>query len=151
MFQNIIRRVTDNSYVITKNGLPYHVPNEGEFADEWARVHAYALAHPDEVTEEEPPPPPEPPSPEELSAQFTAAINARLNEFARAKDYDNMDKARLAAMGGSFQADGLIAQQAYDTTWTAAIAIWEQVTSGALTVDQVLEQLPALTWPGEGE
>lgn len=54
---NIIRRVADSSYVIEKDGFPYHVPNEGEFAAEWAEVNAYAEAHPDEVTPEYPPEP----------------------------------------------------------------------------------------------
>ena len=53
----IIKRTIDNSYVIVKNGLPYHVPNEGEFIDEWIEVNAYAEAHPDEVTLEYPPEP----------------------------------------------------------------------------------------------
>lgn len=51
----IIKRVIDNSYVIVKNGLPYHVPNEGEFVDEWITVNAYAEVHPDEVQLEYPP------------------------------------------------------------------------------------------------
>ena len=51
---SIIKRTADNSYVIDKNGLPFHVPNEGEFADEWAEINAYAEAHPDEVILEEP-------------------------------------------------------------------------------------------------
>ena len=50
----IIKRTIDNSYVIDKNGLPYHVPNEGEFAEEWAEINAYAEEHPEEVTLEEP-------------------------------------------------------------------------------------------------
>ena len=51
---SIIKRTADNSYVIDKNGLPFHVPNEGEFTDEWAKINAYAEAHPDEVILEEP-------------------------------------------------------------------------------------------------
>ena len=51
---SIIKRTTDNSYVIEKNGLPFHVPNEGKFADEWAEINAYAEAHPEEVILEEP-------------------------------------------------------------------------------------------------
>ena len=54
---NIIKRTIDNSYVIEKNGLPYHVPNEGEFIDEWEQVNAYAEAHPEEVILEYPPKP----------------------------------------------------------------------------------------------
>ena len=51
---SIIKRTADNSYVIEKNGMPYHVPNEGEFAEEWAEINAYAEEHPDEVILEEP-------------------------------------------------------------------------------------------------
>ena len=51
LFRNIMKRA-DDSYVIEYNGFPYHVPNEGEFAELWREVHACALARPDEVTGE---------------------------------------------------------------------------------------------------
>ena len=57
---NIIKRVADDSYVIQENGYPYHLPNEGEFAERWAEINAYAEAHPEEVTIEYPPEPYEP-------------------------------------------------------------------------------------------
>lgn len=44
----------DGSYVIERNGLPYHVPNLGEWTDLWAEVHTWAQAHPEAVTEERP-------------------------------------------------------------------------------------------------
>ena len=66
---NITKRTTDNSYIIEKNGYPYHVPNEGEFAEEWAEINAYAEAHPDEVTLEYPPEPYEPTFEELVSAK----------------------------------------------------------------------------------
>ena len=53
-YGNIIHRTVDDSYIITKNGMPYHVPNAGEWEKEWADVHAWALDHPDRVTEEYP-------------------------------------------------------------------------------------------------
>lgn len=77
---NIIHRTADDSYVIEKNGLPYHVPNEGEFAGEWAEVSAYALEHPEEVTEEAP----YVPSEEEIAAAAKAeqeAANAAAKEL----------------------------------------------------------------------
>jgi hypothetical protein len=88
-------------------------------------------------------------TPEELSAQFTAAINVRLNAFAALRQYDDITSARLAALSADFSEDGHVAQVAYDATWTAAIAIWKQVTSGDLTINEALAQLPALVWPGE--
>ena len=42
----------DGSYVISRNGHPYHVPNEGEFAELWREVNGHALAHPECVTPE---------------------------------------------------------------------------------------------------
>ena len=42
----------DGSYVITVNGLPYHVPNEGYYADLWTRVDAFAKANSAQVKED---------------------------------------------------------------------------------------------------
>lgn len=46
-----IQKKADGSYVLEKNGMPYHVPNEGEFAEEYGFIDKYATAYPDEVTE----------------------------------------------------------------------------------------------------
>ena len=54
-YGQIIHRTADDSYVITKNDMPYHVyPYAGEFAEEWDAVFAYAETHPEMVTEERP-------------------------------------------------------------------------------------------------
>ena len=54
-YEQIIHRTADDSYVITKNGFPYHVyPYAAEFAEEWDAVFAYAETHPEMVTEERP-------------------------------------------------------------------------------------------------
>lgn len=54
-YGQIIYRTADDSYVITKDGMPYHVyPYAAEFAGEWDAVFAYAEAHPECVTEEQP-------------------------------------------------------------------------------------------------
>ena len=42
----------DGSYVITVNGLPYHVPNEGYYAELWTRVDAFAKANSSQVKED---------------------------------------------------------------------------------------------------
>lgn len=76
MYGQIIHRVFDDSYVITKNGMPYHVyPCAAEFAGEWDAVFAYAEAHPECVTEEEPYEPPVP-TLEEMKAAKLSEINA---------------------------------------------------------------------------
>lgn len=72
-FENIVRRL-DGSYVIDKNGYPFHVPNEGEWQSLWAEVDEYAALNPGEVTEEVPPPP-QPPVPlETVVAEKLAEI-----------------------------------------------------------------------------
>ena len=42
----------DGSYVITVNGLPYHVLNEGYYAELWTRVDAFAKANSSQVKED---------------------------------------------------------------------------------------------------
>ena len=75
----IIHRVFDDSYVITKNGMPYHVyPYASEFAQEWDEVFAYAEAHPECVTEEQHYVPPVP--------TFDEVKAAKLSEINKAAD-----------------------------------------------------------------
>lgn len=62
MYENLTRNL-DGSYTFVKNGYPYNCPNMGEWLEEYAAVHAYAMAHPDEVAIE---PEPDPPTLEEL-------------------------------------------------------------------------------------
>lgn len=78
-YENIIHRTFDNSYVITKNGMPYHVcSNVEEFEEEWKAVNAYAKAHPECVTEEQPYVPPVP--------TFKESKAAKLSEINKAAD-----------------------------------------------------------------
>lgn len=78
MYTNIIHRTADDSYVITKTGMPYHVyPYAAEFAELWDEVFAYAEAHPEIVTEEGPYTPPVP-TPEQLAASVRAERDRRL-------------------------------------------------------------------------
>ena len=75
-YGQIIHRTADDSYVITKNGMPYHVyPYAAEFAEEWDAVFAYAEAHPECVTEEQPYVPPVP-TLDEAKAAKLSEINA---------------------------------------------------------------------------
>ena len=83
---SIIKRTADNSYVIDKNGLPFHVPNEGEFADEWAEINAYAEAHPEEVILEEPYVPTE----EEIAEAEKQAAVSQANAVLEAKSRANL-------------------------------------------------------------
>lgn len=42
----------DGSFIIQKDGLPYHVPNSDEFAELYQEVSAYAAEHPEQVEPE---------------------------------------------------------------------------------------------------
>ena len=80
----MITKRADGSYVIEKNGYPYHVPTDWP---EWAEIAAYAEAHPEEVTIEYPPEPHEPTEEEIAKAEKQAAIrqsNAVLEAKSRA-------------------------------------------------------------------
>lgn len=50
MYKNIQRR-SDGSYVVEKQGMPYHIPNEGEFLEEYEFIDKYAVAYPEEVAD----------------------------------------------------------------------------------------------------
>ena len=85
-YGQIIHRTADDSYVITKNDMPYHVyPYSAQFAEEWDAVFAYAEAHPECVTEEQPYVPPVPELDDlraaklaEIAAGHDAALTATL-------------------------------------------------------------------------
>jgi len=101
-FGQIIKR-PDGSYVITHNGLPYHVPNEGGWVDgtepvQWADVNAYALANPDMVEMEQPP---APPSPAELAEMRRAEIQVELDAI----DRQSVRPLRAIAKGVATQED----------------------------------------------
>ena len=108
---SIIKRTADNSYVIDKNGLPFHVPNEGEFADEWAEINAYAEAHPEEVILEEPYVPTE----EEIAEAEKQAAVSQANAILEAKSRANLVQT------ASFTASefSLLAKAELFPVWTA--------------------------------
>lgn len=81
-YGNIIHRTIDDSYVIDNN--TYHVPNYGEWVEQWAEVHAYALAHPDCVTEELPPPDP---TEEEQHSMWAKAVRNERDLRINTTDY----------------------------------------------------------------
>ena len=112
----LIKRTIDNSYVIEKNGLPYHVPNEGKFTEEWAEVDAYAQAHPDEVTLEYPPEPIEPTFEELVAAKRAEIWGAGDAILAAVKE--NFTQAEIESWSKQEQGEKDI--QAGDTSTEAA-------------------------------
>ena len=108
---SIIKRTADNSYVIEKNGMPYHVPNEGEFAEEWAEVNAYAEEHPEEVTLEEPYEPTE----EEIAEAEKAQAKREADAVLAAKSRANM----VQTMSFTSAEFSLLAKAELFPVWTA--------------------------------
>ena len=99
-YGQIIHRTVDDSFVIIKNDMPYHVyPYAAEFAEEWDAVLAYAEAHPECVTEEKPYVPPVP-TLDELKAAKAAQIDAETS-------------AAIAA-GFDYAVDGVTYHFSYD-------------------------------------
>ena len=71
---SVIYTRLDGSFVIN-NGL-YHVPNEGEWSELWARVDAYAKAHPEVVMPAADPVPSAKELLEQAKAERAAAVAA---------------------------------------------------------------------------
>jgi hypothetical protein len=90
---------------------------------------------------------------EQLLARFTAAIQSRLDGFARSRHYDNILSACTYATSAvaKFKAEGQACVNLRDSTWAAAYAILEQVNSGQRPLPDDLADieadLPALEWP----
>ncbi len=110
------------------NGEPYTINDFGPWPEGWSHT-------------------PPPPAPEERGRQFEAAVDARLLAFVRQRSWDSLERA--LAQRGEFAADAAIAQDAYDATWAAAIALKPQVMAGTITVAAAVERLPVLAWPAQ--
>ena len=97
-------------------------------------------------------PPPPPKTPEEIIAEFTAKIQARLDAFARTRGYDGILSAATYATSTvpKFKAEGQYAVEARDATWAKCYEILAAVEAGSRpmpTLDELLAELPVLTWP----
>ena len=136
----IIKRAIDNSYVIEKNGMPYHVPNEGEFAEEWAEINAYAEEHPEEVTLEEP----YVPTDEEIAEAEKAQAKREADAVLAAKSRANMAQT-MSFTSAEFS---LLAKAELFPVWTAGETypqgrriqhegiVYEVVSSGGVTAQE---------------
>jgi len=94
--EHIIFTRPDGSYVITKNGLPYHVPGDKEeFIGLHAQITAFAAEHPEAV---QPEPRPQPPTAEELFLRLRAIRDAKLSatDHLIMPDYPLSDEEKAA-------------------------------------------------------
>lgn len=96
---------------------------------------------------------PPPPTLEQMEAQFTAAIQQRLDDFARTRNYDNILSACTYATSNvpKFHAEGQACVTLRDATWAAAYAIMVDVQAGKRPMPSSLADieadLPAAVWP----
>lgn len=86
-----------------------------------------------------------------IRAEFTAAVQGRLDSFARERGYDGIMSAASYATSTDavFRAEGERAVALRDATWRACYALLGEVASGKRpvpTLEDVFEALPELTW-----
>lgn len=100
-----IQKKADGSYVLDKNGMPYHVPNKGEFAEEYEFINKYAEAYPEEVTEYQEPVINQAPVDERLV--HLSALEKESNELSQdilAEIATDEDKARFKEVRNEIKA-----------------------------------------------
>lgn len=95
---------------------------------------------------------PPPPTPEQIIAQYTDGVQQRLDTFARTRNYDGILSAATYATSvmPKFKAEGQYAVEARDATWAKCYEILAAVEAGSRpmpTLDELLAELPVLTWP----
>ena len=95
---------------------------------------------------------PPPPTPEQIIAQYDAAIAQRLDDFAKTLNYTNIMSAATYATSTvpKFKAEGQYALEARDATWAKFYEVLAAVESGSRpmpTLEELLAELPTLTWP----
>ena len=95
---------------------------------------------------------PPPPSPEQIIAQYTAAVQKHLDDFARTRGYDGIMSAATYATSTvpKFKAEGQYAVEARDATWAKCYEVLDAVQAGTRpmpTLEELLDELQVLKWP----
>lgn len=90
-------------------------------------------------------------TPEGVQREVTLRVQSILDTFARSKGYDNIVSAAsyAASTVPQFAAEAARAVLMRDNMWAACYAIMEAVKAGTRplpTVEEVIAELPALTW-----
>lgn len=91
-------------------------------------------------------------NPEQIIAEFTAAIQQHLDNFARTRNYDNTLSACTYATSTvpKFAIEGQYCVKARDETWNTCYAILSDVKDGVRpmpSLDEIMSELPTLEWP----
>jgi hypothetical protein len=95
---------------------------------------------------------PSPPTQEETIKVFTDAVQARLDAFARTRNYDSILSACTYAtsMNPKFAAEGQYCVEARDATWVKCYEVFHAVQSGQRPIpswEELEAELPPLEWP----
>ena len=90
----------------------------------------------------------------EILADYTAAIQARLDRFAGTRGYDGILSAcsYASSTNAKFQAEGQYCVSARDETWAACYAIMAEIEAGVRAIpslEELLAELPVLEWPSQ--
>lgn len=96
-----------------------------------------------------------PPAPTaaQVEAAFTAAIQQRLDDFARTRNYDSILSACTYATStvAKFKSEGQLCVNLRDATWAAAYKVLAEVQGGTRampgSVADIEADLPAAVWP----
>lgn len=84
----------------------------------------------------------------------TTTTQARLDDFAKTRNYDGILSACTYASSSvlKFATEGQYCVDSRDATWATLYTIMGQVQAGQRpmpTLDEILGELPVLTWPSE--
>lgn len=152
----VTRRSWDGSYVVQRNGVPYHVPNNEEFATFFAQLDAYVKVHPEVVTIEEPYVAPKPTEEEQrkaLETEYKRSVQHMLDEAAYARGYtgpgENISGACMSVCSyvdtgvEQFDAEGRAFRAWRSAVWAAGLALMDEVLAGKRAMPS-FEELPAL-------
>ena len=84
-------------------------------------------------------------------AEYTNAVQKRLDDFAKTRNYDSMMSACTYATStnATFAAEGTYCVSARDATWAACYTVLEAVEAGGTppSLADLLASLPVLLWP----
>ena len=100
-----------------------------------------------------PPPPPQRPA-EEVRAEIVAATQARLDAFARERNYDDIKSAcdYAGCSVDRFSIEGTYCRDVRAETWAALYAVLDEVQAGDRPMPtgfaDIEDELPPLVWPG---
>ena len=95
---------------------------------------------------------PPPPTAGQTIEQYMAAVQGHLDTFARTRNYDSILSAATYATSTNpkFAVEGRYAVEARDATWSKCYEVLAAVEAGSRlmpTLDELLAELPVLTWP----